>query len=147
MTAHPEVLKAIPHRPPFLFVDTILERTETTLVAERTLRADEAFFQGHYPNNPIMPGVLICEATFQAAAIFLSAKFESSDSAQKTPVLVRIQEARFRQMVKPGDTLRIEVTWKESSGQFHFLKGCVRVGGKVAATLEFALGMIDPTPA
>ena len=138
----PDVLKAIPHRPPFLFIDRVLERTADGIIAERTIRAEESFFEGHYPGNPLMPGVLICEAAFQAAGIYLSERSPVEDEAVATPVLVRIENARFRQMVRPGDTIQIDVKWKESSGGFHFLKATVRVDKKAVATLDFVLNMM-----
>lgn len=138
------VLRAIPHRPPFLFVGNVLEETEAGILAERTLRVDEAFFAGHYPGNPIMPGVLICEAIFQAAAIYLTHKMEKAGQAVigKTPVLARIEDARFRRIVRPGETMTIAVTWKETVGHFHFLKGTVKVAGQLAASVQFALAMV-----
>lgn len=138
----PDVLKAIPHRPPFLFVDRVLERTEGGMLAERKIHAEENFFEGHYPGNPLMPGVLICESAFQVAGIYLSERFPAEGVGIATPVLVRIEQARFRQMVRPGDTMEIEVKWKESSGGFHFLKATVRVEKKVVASLDFVLNMM-----
>ena len=67
-----EILQAIPHRPPFLFVDEVVEQSEDSLTAKKHVDASEAFFEGHYPGNPIMPGVLISEAVFQTGAIFLT---------------------------------------------------------------------------
>jgi 3-hydroxyacyl-[acyl-carrier-protein] dehydratase len=140
-----EGIKAlIPHREPFLFIDRVTVLEETRIVAERLIREDEPHFAGHYPGNPIMPGVLLCEATFQTAAVYLAScrSVPATDLDHYTPILARIQEARFKQMVKPGDLLEITVEFKESVGQFHFLRGVIRKGGKVATTLEFALAMV-----
>ncbi len=134
------VLDSIPHRPPFLFVDTVVEMREDGLTARRTWRAEESFYEGHYPGNPITPGVLLCEAVFQAAAVYLSRKF--SDETGKTPVLSRIQDAKFKRMVKPGDVVDIEVTYKESAKGFHFLRGRILKDGKACAMLEFVLAMV-----
>jgi 3-hydroxyacyl-[acyl-carrier-protein] dehydratase len=138
-----EILQAIPHRPPFLFLDRVVEVTESGIVAERTVRAEEPHFEGHYPGNPLMPGVLLCEACFQAAAVYLVKTQPEEGTGERTPVLARIQEAKFKQMVRPGDLLRIEVTFKETLSQFQFLKGTVRVEGKVALTVSFALAMLE----
>ena len=139
------VYKAIPHRPPFLFVDEIVEEREDGLTARRSIRSDEFYFEGHYPGNPIMPGVLLCESVFQAAAIFLVKRFEQSgqSAAGLTPVLSRIEDARFKQMVKPGDVCEIQVTMKETVSHFHFMRGKVLKAGKVAMTVSFALALID----
>ena len=140
-----EIYKTIPHREPFLFVDRIIEVTDTCAVAEREIREDEPHFAGHYPGNPLMPGVLLCESVFQTAAIFMVRKFEAEgvDGASKTPILARIKEAKFKQMVRPGDVIRIETTYKEALSRFHFMKGKVIVNGKTALTVDFGLAMID----
>lgn len=135
-----KILDTIPHRPPFLFVDDIVEEREDGLTAQRTWRADEGFYEGHYPGNPITPGVLLCEAVFQTAAVYLSGRF--ADETGKTPVLSRIQDAKFKRMVKPGDTVEIEVTYKESAKGFHFLRGRVLKDGKACAILDFVLAMV-----
>ncbi|MGF1531501.1 MAG: 3-hydroxyacyl-ACP dehydratase FabZ family protein [Puniceicoccaceae bacterium] len=140
----PDILSKIPHRPPFLFIDEIVETTPTGATARRTVRAEEPHFEGHYPGNPIMPGVLLCEAVFQTGAYFLVGRAESEGEpvSELTPVLSRIREARFKQMVKPGDELLISVEMLETVTKFHFMKGIVRKGGKTVLTLEFALALI-----
>lgn len=140
-----DILKTIPHRPPFLFIDKIIEVTDDGAVAERTMRAEEPHFAGHYPGNPLMPGVLLCEAVFQTAAVYMMKRFSSEVGTEgaKTPVLARIQEAKFKQMVRPGDTVRIETTFKETLGKFHFMRGRVLLNGKAAMTVGFALALLD----
>jgi 3-hydroxyacyl-[acyl-carrier-protein] dehydratase len=134
-----EILRAIPHRPPFLFVDSIVELTSAKIRTIRKAREDEEFFRGHYPGNPIMPGVLICEAIFQSGAILLSGTMASSGWG--VPVLTRISNAKFRSMVKPGDVLEIEAEITEKLGNACFLKGKASVDGKTAVTVEFAVAM------
>ncbi|OGO08109.1 MAG: beta-hydroxyacyl-ACP dehydratase [Chloroflexi bacterium RBG_13_60_13] len=134
-----DILKAIPHRPPFLFVDSIAELTDTKIRTTRKARQDEEFFKGHYPGNPIMPGVLICEAIFQSGAILLSRTMAAS--GEGVPVLTRISNAKFRSMVKPGDTLEIEAEITEKLSNACFLKGKASVDGKTAVTVEFAVAM------
>ena len=140
-----DILKTIPHRPPFLFIDRIIEVGEQGAVAERQIRAEEPHFEGHYPGNPLMPGVLLCEAVFQTAAVYMMKRFGGEDEAAspKTPVLARIVSAKFKQMVRPGDTIRIEATFKETLSRFHFMTGKVLVAGRVAVTVEFALALLD----
>lgn len=134
----------IPHRPPFLLIDEVISYDDEKLVARREVKAEEPYFEGHYPGNPIMPGVLISEAIFQTASVFMAKRLEGAtgDFSQATPVLARIVDARFKQMVKPGDTLELEVVYKESLSRFHFLKGTAKRDGKVVATVEFAIAMI-----
>lgn len=140
-----DILKTIPHRPPFLFIDRIIEVGEQGAVAERQIRAEEPHFEGHYPGNPLMPGVLLCEAVFQTAAVYMMKRFggEGEAASPKTPVLARIVSAKFKQMVRPGDTIRIEASFKETLSRFHFMTGKVLVAGRVAVTVEFALALLD----
>ena len=118
-----EIYRTIPHRPPFLFIDEIVEVREDGATCKRTIHTEEPQFEGHYPGNPIMPGVLLCEACFQTGAIYLAKQIEKEGRSLNdvTPVLSRINNAKFKQMVKPGDTVMISVTMKETLGKFFFL--------------------------
>ena len=140
-----EIYNIIPHRPPFLFIDKIVEVTEQGAAATREIRADEPHFQGHYPGNPIMPGVLLCEAVFQTAAIYLVKKMTSEGKSLEglTPVLSRIQQAKFKNMVRPGDHLKINVIFKETLSKFHFLRGKITCDNRTVLTLDFALALIE----
>jgi 3-hydroxyacyl-[acyl-carrier-protein] dehydratase len=139
-----EIFRRIPHRPPFLFIDRIIEISENSAKASLTIRPDFSFFEGHYPGNPIMPGVLLCEAVFQTGAVFLSdhLKNESLTDESVTPVLSRIRDARFKRMVKPGDVVEISVTLGEKMGQFFSMTGEIRKDEKVALTISYALAMV-----
>ena len=139
-----EILRTIPHRPPFLFIDQIVDVRADGATCKRTIRMEEPQFKGHYPNNPIMPGVLLCEACFQTGAIFLAKQIEKEGRSLNdvTPVLSRITDARFKQIVKPGDEVFIEVKIKETISKFHFLSGKVFKGGKLALNIQFALAML-----
>lgn len=139
-----DILSKIPHRPPFLFLDEVESVSDTGIVARRKIRAEEPQFQGHYPGNPIMPGVLLCESVFQAGAVYLVANSPEGEASERTPVLARIKDAKFKKMVKPGDEITIEATFFETVSQFHFMKGRVlNAEGKPALTIEFALALID----
>ena len=135
-----EVLKAIPHRPPFLFVDKIVELTENKIKTTKEISPEEPFFKGHYPGNPIMPGVLICESIFQTGAILLSSII--GDVGEGTPVLTRIGNAKFKNMVMPGSLLEMEAELVEKVSNAFFLKGSASVAGKTAVTVEFAVSLV-----
>ena len=134
-----DILKLLPQRPPFLFVDRIMHQDEGRLVAEKDVKADESYFAGHFPGLPIMPGVLICEFVFQAGAL-LMAKLDG-EFGNRLPVLTRIQNVKIKHTVVPGDTISAEVVLKERVGKAFYLKGKVTTGSKKVMTLEFA-GML-----
>ena len=131
-----EILEAIPHRPPFLLVDRIVERTENRLVGEKTFTGGEEFFAGHYPGYPLVPGVLLCEAAMQCGAILLSRQFAAD--AGRVPVATRLNDVRFKRMVRPGETLLMEVELTERLADAFFLTAKVTVEGKVAVRFQFA---------
>jgi 3-hydroxyacyl-[acyl-carrier-protein] dehydratase len=138
--------KLIPHRPPFLFVDEIIAETDDTLTTRRRVRPDEDFFKGHYPGNPIMPGVLICESVFQSGCIFLTKQSAArgEDLSHYTPVLTRITEVKFKNPVKPGDELIIDVKLKDRLGRFMFMSGAVRTAdNRKVLTVDFGVALVD----
>jgi 3-hydroxyacyl-[acyl-carrier-protein] dehydratase len=126
---------AIPHREPFLLVDAILERTDSRIVCTKHFTGQEFFFAGHYPQFPLVPGVLLCEAAMQAGAILLSRHVAE---AAGVPVATRMNDVRFKHMVRPGDTIQMEVELKERVAGAFFLAAKVTSGGKVAVRFEFA---------
>jgi 3-hydroxyacyl-[acyl-carrier-protein] dehydratase len=137
-----QILKAIPHRPPFLFVDKVIELTDTKIRAIKEISPEEPFFKGHYPGNPIMPGVLICESIFQTAAILLSSIV--GGASDSIPVLTRISNAKFKKMVKPGSVLEMETELVERVSNAFFLKGKASVSGNTVVTVEFACSLAKP---
>lgn len=135
-----EIYQKIPHRPPFLFVDKVVRIDLNEIEAHRAVRADEPQFAGHYPGNPIMPGVLLCESIFQTAAIFMAHRHATENEC--TPILARILEAKFKRIVRPGDLLQLHATYLEGKGGFHFMKGKAMVEGKLAMSVSFALALV-----
>ena len=136
-----EIHAAIPHRDPFLLVDEIVEQSEDRIVCRKTFTGDEFWYQGHYPNYPITPGVLLCEAAMQAGAILLSPQV--SNESGTLPVATRANNVQFKKMVYPGETIQIEVKLTEQLASAFFLKARITVDDRVAARLEFACTMTD----
>jgi len=136
------ILTRIPHRPPFLWLDRVLEINGESIRAEKVVPMELDIFQGHYPDYPLMPGVLLCEAVFQAGALLIGelmcGEGSESRSEEGMPVLTRILGAKFKREVRPGDTLEIAAKLVERMGPAWLMKGSVRVGGKVAVQVEFA---------
>ena len=132
-----EIYDAIPHREPFLLVDEIVERTDARIVCTKTFSGEEDFFKGHYPGYPLVPGVYLLEAAMQCGAILLSRQMAGAEG--KMPVATRINDVRFKRIVRPGERLHMEVDLVERVSTAYFLKAKVTVDGKVAVRFEFAV--------
>ena len=126
----------IPHRDPFLWLDEVVELGETLVRARKRVPEDLAVFAGHYPEFRVLPGVLLCEAVFQAGAVLIASAGEIPEG--HVPVVTRQQETRFRRMVRPGEVLEIEASLEEVLGGAWFLTGKVSVDDQVAVRLQFA---------
>ena len=131
-----QIHDTIPHREPFLLVDEIVDWTDSEIVCTKVFSGEEDFFRGHYPGFPLVPGVLLCEAAMQCGAILLSRHM--ADAEGKVPVATRINDVRFKRMVRPGEMIRMEVALTEQLANAFFLKAKVTVQGKVAVRFEFA---------
>jgi len=131
-----EIHAAIPHRPPFLMIDEIVSRSGAAIICRKTFRPDEYFFAGHYPDYPIVPGVLLCEAAMQAGAILLNDLAEHRDD--RMPIATRMNDVRFKRMIRPGETIEIEVALRERLAEAYFLDAKVTCEGKLAVRFEFA---------
>lgn len=138
-----EILTLIPHRPPFLWVDRIVSREPGRIETEKLIPADLDLFKGHYPEHPLMPGVLLCEAIFQSGALLIAAAQAGGEGRAGVPVLTRINNAKFRREVHPGDKVAITVTVREKVGPAWFMSGKLTVGGKTAVTAEFACALVE----
>jgi 3-hydroxyacyl-[acyl-carrier-protein] dehydratase len=143
----PAVTDLIPHRPPFLFVDEIVSHTPDGLVAKRTWRADEDFYRGHYPEAPITPGVLLCEALFQTAACYmaLQAAAAGARAGEGVPLIAKVGDVRFRTPVYPGDTVVIEVIKKDALGGFTMMSGSMKkADGTRVMNADFSVAWKTP---
>jgi 3-hydroxyacyl-[acyl-carrier-protein] dehydratase len=135
-----DIMKIIPHRYPFLLVDRIIELTPGKhAVGIKQVTANEPQFTGHFPGRPIMPGVLMVEALAQTAGV---AVMTLDEYHGKLGLFAGIDECRFRRMVLPGDTLRLEVTVEKLRGMFGRARGVASVDGEVA--VEATLSIIIP---
>ena len=131
-----EIQKILPHRYPFLFVDRVLDiEPGKKITAFKNVSMDEPFFQGHFPGRPIMPGVLMVEATAQAGGILVSKSKPNNDD--NLVYFMSIEKAKFRKPVVPGDQLVLEVEALQSRGKVWKFKGEAKVDGKVVCEAEF----------
>lgn len=129
-----QIKEIIPHRYPFLLVDKIIEQEEgKRVVGLKNVTANEPFFQGHFPDYPVMPGILILEALAQTGAI---AVLGLEENKGKIGFLAGVDKCRFKQQVKPGDQLQLEVEIIRMRGSIGKGKGVATVDGKVACEAE-----------
>jgi len=136
-----DIQNLLPHRYPFLMVDRIVEiEPEKRAVGIKNVTINEEFFQGHFPGNPIMPGVLIVEALAQVAGILA---FQSGASEGKTVYFMSIEKAKFRRPVVPGDQLRLEVSVLQFRGNVWKFAGNAFIEDKIAAEAEFTAMVTD----
>ena len=138
-----EILARIPHRFPFLLVD----RAENyvagqSIVGIKAVTFNEPFFQGHFPDYPVMPGVLIIEAIAQTGAVLMSKTLEV-DPRGKTILFASVDNCRFRHPVRPGDLLRLEVRVEKARGGLFKFQGRAMVGDKMAAECDYAAMLVE----
>ena len=143
-----EIRAILPHRYPFLLVDRIAELEPERTVGVKQVTANEPFFQGHFPDFPVMPGVLIVEAMAQTAGVLVLQSMP--DRANKLVLLVAVENARFRRPVVPGDTLRMEMKVLKKKASVAKMAGVATVDGVVVAEAEVMCKLADkevPQPA
>jgi 3-hydroxyacyl-[acyl-carrier-protein] dehydratase/UDP-3-O-[3-hydroxymyristoyl] N-acetylglucosamine deacetylase/3-hydroxyacyl-[acyl-carrier-protein] dehydratase len=137
-----DILKFLPHRYPFLLVDRVIDiQPGKSIVALKNVTYNESFFEGHFPEIKIMPGVLIVEALAQAGGILLYHSIP--DPMKKLVVLSKIQNARFRKIVIPGDQLRLETEFIKLKARVCHIRGRALVGEEVAAEGEIIASIVD----
>lgn len=130
------IQKIIPHRYPMLLIDRVEELVPGEMaVAKRNVTINEAVFNGHFPNNPVLPGALIVESLAQTGAVAL---LSQEDFKGKTAYFGGIESAEFRKVVRPGDTMRLEVHLEKVRGHIGLGKGVATVDGKRSCTAELA---------
>jgi 3-hydroxyacyl-[acyl-carrier-protein] dehydratase len=137
------ILEMIPHRPPFLFIDRVIDVIAgQSAVGIKNVSINEGYFQGHFPGHPVLPGVLIIEAMAQTAAVLVVHTL-GADSEGKLVYFMSIDSARFRHPVFPGDQLHVRVERKQNRGNVWKLDGTALVRDKVMAEATFAAMIRD----
>jgi 3-hydroxyacyl-[acyl-carrier-protein] dehydratase len=132
-----QILKLLPHRYPFLLVDRVLDyKVFDYLVAIKGVTMNEPFFQGHFPGNPIMPGVLMLEALAQASGILSNLSRQPAEGHEFLYFFASIDNAKFKQIVTPGDQLRLEVKLIGQKRDFWRMEGKAYVGDKLACSAD-----------
>jgi 3-hydroxyacyl-[acyl-carrier-protein] dehydratase len=129
----------IPHREPFLLIDEVVEQSENHIVCRKQFTGEEFWYAGHYPDFALTPGVLLLESAMQAGAVLLAKLVD--DARDKVPVVTRINNVKFKLMVRPGESIDLDVTLKEQLAGAFFMDAAVLLHGKTAATFEFACKM------
>ena len=137
------IKEMLPHRSPFLFVDRVVKlEAGETIIAEKDLSIDESFFTGHFPGNPIMPGVLISEALAQTSGLLLGLTWKDRDKSldqEKVNLILANINMKFSNPAKPGDTIRLESSLKKQYGKLFLFEVAAYVGSKQVAKGTLAL--------
>lgn len=137
------ILRVLPHRYPFLFVDAVLEiELGRRIVALKNVSANEPFFGGHFPDHPIMPGLLIVEAMAQAGGILLLSEQEAGSN--RLVYFASLNRVQWYSSVRPGDQLRLEITVGRRRGPLNRVEGRALVGEALVCEAEMAAVVVDP---
>jgi 3-hydroxyacyl-[acyl-carrier-protein] dehydratase len=138
-----QIMRAIPHRFPFLLVDRIVEvEKNVSAVGIKNVSINENFFQGHFPEHPVMPGVLIIESMAQTAAVLVVESL-GPDARGKLVYFMTVENAKFRKPVVPGDQMRVHVVKEKQRGNIWKFHAEAKVDGKVVAEASYAAMILD----
>ena len=131
-----EIMKILPHRDDMLLLDDV-EKTDETAVGHYTVKGDEFFLRGHFPGNPIVPGVILCEILAQSACVLM----DGALSDGQIPVYTGLDKVKFRNPVRPGDTIETQCRIKRAKHPFYFAEGKAFVDGKLCVSADFSFAV------
>ena len=134
-----EIMKLLPHRDSMLLIDEV-ELVDGKAKGKCHIKGTEWFLDGHFPGNPVVPGVILCEMLGQSACVLLA----QGQTEGMTPFFTGLDNVKFRNPVKPGDTLETECEITRTRGNFYFAKGKGKVNGKLAVSAEFSFALVGP---
>ena len=133
-----KIKEVLPHREPMLLLDEAYQNEDGTSTGKYTVKGDEFFLQGHFPGNPIVPGVILCEMAAQSSCMLMADAVKG-----KTTLYAGMNNVKFKNPVRPGDTVEFICEHIRSMGPFHFIKATGRNNGKVAMSGEFSFALVD----
>ena len=133
-----EIKDVLPHREPMLLLDEAYKNEDGTSTGKYTVKGDEFFLQGHFPDNPIVPGVILCEMAAQSSCMLMADAVKG-----KTTLYAGMNNVKFKNPVRPGDTVEFTCEHIRSMRPFHFIKATGRNNGKIAMSGEFSFALVD----
>lgn len=133
-----EIKEILPHREPMLLVDEVYSNEDGTVTGKYTVRGDEFFLRGHFPDDPIVPGVILCEMAAQCSCLLIAEKVKG-----KTTLYAGMNNVKFKSPVRVGDTVEFTCAAVRSIGAFHFMKAEGRSNGKTVVSGEFSFALVD----
>jgi UDP-3-O-[3-hydroxymyristoyl] N-acetylglucosamine deacetylase / 3-hydroxyacyl-[acyl-carrier-protein] dehydratase len=136
-----EIMKILPHRPPFLMVDKVARIEENKIIAIKNVTMNEGYFQGHFPNHPVMPGVLQLEAIAQVAGILM---LKQAENTGKIAYFMSAEKVKWRKPVRPGDRLAIEAEMLKARGKIGRARGVCSVDGETVSEAEVTFMLMEP---
>lgn len=133
-----EIMEFLPHRDNMLLVEEAELIDETTSRGRYTIKGDEFFLKGHFPGNPVVPGVILCEMMGQSSCVLLAGKVKGC-----TPYFTKMNNVKFKNVVKPGDTLESVCTLTKNRGAFYFIDAKGYVDGKLCVSAELSFALVE----